>query len=263
MIDIFEVYKKSFFFVVVILSAPDNYAGVTFSNHPHGHSVYMAWMTNGVYAGSVPSEAWRGQFTIPRQFGLRAINEAEKQYRLTSVPVVELGALRNYSQMVDVEGVFEVEPATVVELMETATFAVPRLELELTVDMVNNPKFQLCAYNDEFIVEETCFGYNGTDWYIDRSRSGNTNFNGEYASMLYPYAIREISASQTKIRLFLDVASLEAFADDGLTTMTAIHYPSEPFNRFYISNWDRPGSESKLFIRNYRIIGLDCWYPEV
>ncbi len=48
---------------------PDNYAGVTFHNAP-GKPLLIGWMSNWVYAQSVPTAPWRSAMTVPRELEL-------------------------------------------------------------------------------------------------------------------------------------------------------------------------------------------------
>lgn len=40
------------------------------------------------------------------------------------------------------------------------------------------------------------------------------------------------------ISLIIDVSSVELFADDGLTVMTAIFFPNKPYNQIHIQSSD-------------------------
>jgi fructan beta-fructosidase len=53
---------------------PDEYAGVTWSNTGN-RKLFIGWMSNWEYANIVPTEKFRNAFTIPRELGLKKINE--------------------------------------------------------------------------------------------------------------------------------------------------------------------------------------------
>ncbi|ODN04868.1 Levanase [Orchesella cincta] len=239
---------------------PDNYAAVTFSNEPQDRFIAMGWMNNWMYANNLPTAAWRGQMTIPRTLGLRDLNKSENRYRLTSVPTAELEALRNPQEYVGNNAEFMVPPQTVIQLTEQATFKNPAMELEITLEISQQPRFSLCAHNSGG--EEICFGLNETRWYQDRSKTGNTGFNGEYAATLYASAPREIDDQEMKIRIFLDVSSFEVFADDGLTSMTSLFYTNEPLDMFYVNHWSDTGSSATVKVKNFKVWGLVCWFQE-
>nr|WEI57522.1 putative GH32 family protein [Cyphoderus albinus] len=179
---------------------PDNYAGVTFSNQPNNRFSYIGWMNNWIYANNLPTPDWRGQMTIPRELGLYVLNEGERQYRLTSNPIPEMVILRKLNELVENTHSFDLPPQTVVNLMENATFRTLLLELEITIEIENNPRVSICAFN-EATREESCFGYNETKWVLDRSKSGNVGFHGEYAATLVGTAAREVQDQQTTINM--------------------------------------------------------------
>lgn len=217
----------------------------------------MGWMSNWNYASDTPNLSHRGQMTIPRQLGLRVFNHTTGQYRLTSVPIPELVTLRHPLQTFIQNEAFSVIPQTLIPLTEQATFKTPTMEIEINLEMKNNPKFSICAFND--VNEEVCFGFDSTHWFLDRSKSGDLKLNDEYERTLSARAAREINDESTSIRIFLDVSSIEVFTDGGLTAMTALYFPSKPFDKIYISHWSNAVSLSAVTVKNFRIYGLDCW----
>jgi len=239
---------------------PDNYAGVTFSNEPKGRPIYIGWMSNWDYARQTPNKAHRGQMTIPRQLDIRVLDHAAGQYRLTSNPVSDLDIIKDPLQYFEQTESITVAPQARVDLSEKAYFKTSLMELGINLIIKDNAQFSICAHND--VNEETCFGYNATRWYLDRSKSGNTNFDQNFQNTVRAHAAREITDESINIRIFLDVSSIEVFADDGLTTMTALHFPSKPFDRLYIKNLSPVGSPSSITVSNFSISGIRCWFPE-
>nr|WEI57517.1 putative GH32 family protein [Sinella curviseta] len=239
---------------------PDNYAGVTFSNEPGGRFIYVGWMNNWLYANFTPTSTWRGQMTIPRQLSLRVLNHEEKQYRLVSTPIKELETLRNHLQYIEQNQEIDLGKASTVNLTEKADFATPSMEVDVTLEIENDPHFVICASNS--VNEEVCFGLNKTSWYLDRSKSGNTGFHSQYATTLHATAEREFTDKQTSIKLFLDASSMEVFADGGVTTMTALHYPSQPLDKVYMKYLSPANDKSSVKIKNFKVWGLQCWFTE-
>nr|WEI57521.1 putative GH32 family protein [Cyphoderus albinus] len=238
---------------------PDNYAGVTFSNEPSGRQIYIAWMSNWNYANKTPTRPWRGQMTIPRQLGVRVLNSSSGDLRLTSNPVPELTSLRHPLLQILNRIEFEMLPQTITVLTNDAKFKSPLMELEIDLEIVNNPQFSICAHNT--LKEETCFGYNGTHWYIDRSKSGNFHkVNKLYAASAQAFATRETTDTEVTIRIFFDVSSIEVFADGGLTSMTALHFPTEPFDKLYIEHWSKGATNASLRVKRFKLWALRCWY---
>lgn len=218
-------------------------------------------MSNWLYANATPTSSWRGQMTIPRELSLRLLNHEEKQYRLVSTPIRELEALRNQLQYLEHNQEFSLLPQASAHLTEKADFRTPLMEVEITVEIENQPQFGLCARNS--LGEEVCFGLNQTSWYLDRSKSGNVSFSTDFASTLHATtSSREYQEKELTIKMFLDVSSIEVFADDGITTMTALHYPSQPLDTLYIKHWSSADSDSSVKVKNFKIWGLQCWFTE-
>ena len=51
----------------------DNYAGVTFNNTGN-RRIFVAWMSNWLYANEIPTEIWRGSMTLPQELSLTQEN---------------------------------------------------------------------------------------------------------------------------------------------------------------------------------------------
>nr|WEI57519.1 putative GH32 family protein [Sinella curviseta] len=235
---------------------PDNYAGVTWSNDPFNRSIGLGWMSNLAYAGAIPTSTWRGQMTMPRQLSLRALNATANQYRVQSQPPQEMESLRNPLQHVEHSQEFTVLPQTTVTLTEQAVFRNPSMEIEISLEMLNEPQFSLCAYNS--LGEEVCFGYNATKWFLDRTKSGNTGFNDQFQRSSFATAQREIGEEQVTIKMFLDTSSIEVFVDDGLTAMTGLFFPTEVLDQVYIHHWSGATSGATLKVKKLDIWGLVC-----
>jgi len=79
--------------------------------------------------------------------------------------------------------------------------------------------------------EELLIGYDDTlnQYYIDRSKSGNTAFHADFP--LRTVAPRISLADTIKLSVVVDQSSVEVFADKGLTAMTALYFPSGSFTK--------------------------------
>lgn len=76
---------------------PDEYAGVTWSNTGK-RKIFIGWMSNWEYANIVPTEKFRNAFTIPRELGLKKIND---EYYVTSSPISELQKIDKKSYIIN------------------------------------------------------------------------------------------------------------------------------------------------------------------
>lgn len=64
-------------------------------------------------------------------------------------------------------------------------------------------------------------------FFIDRRQAGISDFNPQFAGIFY--APRIAQSNDSKITVILDNTSLELFADGGLTTITALYFPDQPY----------------------------------
>ena len=196
----------------------DNYAGVTWANVPaaDGRRLFMGWMSNWAYAQVVPTTVWRNAMTVPRALSL---HRTPVGYRVFSSPVEELTELRGQARAFHGEhrldhvssGAFELELTYVPSGGTTDTFG---------VELRN-------ALGEAFRI-----GYDreADALYTDRRSAGRHDFSDYFAPT--NHLAPRISASDTlRMRLIVDRASVEVFADGGATVLTDIVFPTEPFDR--------------------------------
>ncbi|OLY93833.1 fructan beta-fructosidase [Cnuella takakiae] len=193
---------------------PDEYAGITYAN-TGDRKVFIGWMSNWLYGQQVPTEKWRSALTIPRDLSLAA---AGGKLYVASKPSKELATLA--------------KPATTLNQLKAGnasfvkTFSLPA-RLELQTEQLQD--FQLVFSNDAG--EELIVGYDKTanQYFVDRSKSGKVDFNKDFAGR--HTAPRFATAKNTDLTLVIDHASLELFADKGLSVMTEIFFPSSSYNK--------------------------------
>ena len=76
-------------------------------------------------------------------------------------------------------------------------------------------------------------------FFTDRTRAGKSDFDPQFAGI--HYAPRVAKSKESNLTVILDNSSLELFADGGLTCMTEIFFPEQPFNEW------RTEANTKLF----------------
>jgi fructan beta-fructosidase len=188
----------------------DNYAGVTFSNTGK-EKIFIGWMSNWLYATRVPTLQWRGAMTLPRNVNIKNIGGS---YYTTMEPVDALEKLviktKTYKHIPEVNQINFKAPARFeINLSDLYAFSLV---------FTNSAGQQVSAGYDE----------ENNSFFIDRTLAGNSGFNPQFAGK--HYAPRLTQSNNSKIILILDNASLEMFADDGLTNITDTFFPSQPFN---------------------------------
>lgn len=204
---------------------PDDYAGVTFSGVPpeDGRRLFMGWMSNWSYANMVPTAPWRSAMTLPRTLSLK---QMPMGWIIRSRPVLEFEALRT--------GGFEVVRGPEQGEKEI-TPVIPHapLPVEINLRAMASPtesvgRFGIKLSNDPG--EHLSIGYDpqAMQYFIDRRESGPADFSDAFPKMLTAPRLSDDPA--INLRMIIDVSSVELFADYGSSVMTALFFPSEPFN---------------------------------
>jgi fructan beta-fructosidase len=194
---------------------PDEYAGVTWEN-TGARRLFLGWMSNWEYGNQVPTSPWRSAMTIPRELGLR--QEGAEIY-LTSQPAAEVSQLATAPTTLQ-----NVAVKSAVDL--TARLKTTGAKRRLTLRTAQLAGFELVLGNAAG--EELVVGYDAVakQYFINRSKSGNVKFSPKFNGR--STAPRLTTALAADLTLYLDAASVELFADHGLTAMTAIFFPSQP-----------------------------------
>lgn len=196
---------------------PDDYAGVTWSNTGE-RKIFLGWMSNWQYATVVPTKIWRSAMTVPRNLGLEKI---EGKYYLTSQPVNQLNDL-NISNV----NLQNLEVNNFDLTSKTGKLSLP-VSLKFSAEKIDDFSISLSNADNEKVV----IGYDKAtnDYYIDRTSSGKTAFEKNFAARAV--APRLSNSRNMDMILIIDKSSVEMFADKGLTNMTAIFFPNQPYSR--------------------------------
>ena len=184
---------------------PDEYAGVTWDN-TGARRIFIGWMSNWLYGQRVPTDPWRSANTLPRQLELEKSGDS---VYLTSMPVREVDELVDRTTRPSL-------PA-----------ALPWLS-KIQVRTNKAASFKLVLTNDGG--EEVAIGYDSASrqYFIDRQHAGvsaGPDFDRIYRA---PRILHEPNIDWT---VYVDASSIELFADRGLTVMTALVFPTQPYTR--------------------------------
>jgi len=186
---------------------PDEYAGITWSN-TGDRKIFLGWMSNWEYGTKVPTAKWRSAMTIPRELNLK---QEDGNILLSSEPVKELDHYKAG------KGSMLTSPANLPA----------QCMLKFKMDQIDDYAITLLNKLSEKVV----IGYDrkANQYYIDRTRSGRVNFEKNFAGRFT--APRFSTQPGSDMTLVIDAASIELFADNGLTVMTAIYFPNAPFDK--------------------------------
>ncbi len=205
----------------------DNYAGVTWANVPEedGRRLFMGWLSNWDYASVVPTEKWRSAMTVARELSL--VNTVNG-LRIASKPVKELQSIFGASQ-----NIANLTINDSLDVTESFPISSPSFSLELDVETENDTtSFSIELYNN--LGQKMVIGYDAKSkrYFTDRTNAGRNAFSENFPGV--HYGPRNAEGNKFPIKILVDVASMELFADEGKTAMTDIFFPDEVFKYFKI-----------------------------
>lgn len=194
--------------VLYVDYGPDGYAGVTYNSAPDDRRIFMSWLNSG------PTDPWRGIASLPREMRLV---EVDGKVKMASLPVKELDTLR----MVQPSSLDVHVKANTHENIPNVTTNLLNIDLTAVIkDRKPSDKIgiELRGAKDSLRV------YFDDSFVIDRSKAGRDSNPGVRT------APRLTKSPILEMRIVLDVSTVELFADNGLTAMTALFYSEDKLN---------------------------------
>ncbi len=196
----------------------DNYAGVTWSNTGL-EKISLGWMSNWIYAQQVPTINWRSAMTLPRRLSIQNVDgetylTSDANKYLEGLPKITKSLTNGFGTLNDNMG-----------NSNGKVYKISFSENQL------NP-FTISLSNK--LGEHIDFGYDSTNhqFFIDRTNAGVHDFNSEFA--VKHFAPKIAMSKNTIIYALFDKTSIELFADNGLTVMTDIFFPTAPYTQIAI-----------------------------
>jgi fructan beta-fructosidase len=223
----------------------DNYAFVTWNNLPEKHRQVkgIGWMSNWQYAQTVPTEKWRSAMTLPRELRL---SQSSEGYLLKSLPVKELQYLRKDSATISN---LEISDEKIIKEIQNPSQA--EMVVDLNLAKTDSDAFGFKIYNDlgEKLVIE--FNKSTNQMSVDRTQSNVTKFSDVFYEDVHTVPI-DLSQEELKLHIFIDVASIEIFINDGEASYTGIFFPSKDFETIalFSKNGEFNISNSKFYSLN-------------
>ncbi|WP_233131783.1 glycoside hydrolase family 32 protein [Robiginitalea sediminis] len=200
----------------------DNYAFVTWDNAPvgWGRRLGIGWMSNWQYAQQVPTEKWRSAMTLPRV--LELVQE-DSSYVLAAQPVPSVTGLRRsgFALPGRISGFQSIQ----------GDFRPSRCELEFRVDLeaTTAKAFGFTLKNTKGNRLEIRMDPRTNTLVVDRTESGPKGFSDAFFEGPHRAPLH-LEGGSVDLRVFLDVSSIEIFANGGRLNFTDIFFPEEPFD---------------------------------
>jgi len=204
----------------------DNYAGVSWDGitEKDGRRLILGWMSNWQYAEKVPTKKWRSATTFPRHVQLKTI---DNQLQLVSEPVSEIQLLRE--QKTEQKNV---QINDNIELSSYFNFSIAQAELSISFNRPassNAEEVGIELYNEKSEFIKIGFNFKLKKYFIDRRGCGNNTFSSDFNGLHFS---REVAAKdEITLRLLIDKASVELFAQDGSICMTDIFFPTTTLSK--------------------------------
>ncbi|XP_031628779.1 uncharacterized protein LOC116344402 [Contarinia nasturtii] len=227
----------------------DNFAAVPYVNDPFGRIIMVSWMSNWNYSLDTPTSTWRGQMTIPRELKLKTVDGS---LYLVQRLVDDLYSLIDGSRQWSLSTPYHLlgnQNINLSSLMPFKTGSMLILEYAINIENIRNGEIGIKFGNN--LGESVLFHYNvSSDTYVfDRRKSGNVTFNTKFADQIAK--AKRISTSKCLSgQILLDTASIEVFADDGLSVFTSLFFPTEPYENIELifDTADKSATVEKLSV---------------
>ena len=198
----------------------DCYAAVTWSGilDDHGRRVVLGWMSNWDYAQDVPTSPWRSAMTVPRTL---ALHRGPDGLRLLQLPVEQMNSLREKPARKFSGGTFAEASAWLARQNQLP----PLLDVEIHLTGVSaRTPFSLVLNTGQSEQTSIFCDPARSQLGLDRTRSGITSFHKAFPNR--QVAPLRLTDGHCSLRLLIDTASVEVFAQDGQTVLTSILFPA-------------------------------------
>ncbi len=192
----------------------DFYAAIPFNNLPPAQPqpVIMGWVNNWVYANKIPTEGFRGMFSLPRALSLY---QQDGVYRLRQKPIFkDKLPVRTLTMKAS-------DLAAGVEMKLDGN----SYRVELTVELAETKDFELKLLNNEAEVSLLDYEVATGKLTFDRTKSGKVAFHEKFPSVESMTVLPE--NGQLKLAIFVDNSVVEIYANNGKAVLTSLVFPTK------------------------------------
>lgn len=190
----------------------DFYAAIPFGNLPASQQdpVIIGWVNNWAYANDIPTETYRGQFSLPRKLSLIKENGI---YRLRQKPVI--------ASSIPTERASLSKDKTFFSALARKNNNVFRLVLD--IDLKDSKGFELELLKHLDFSTLLSYDIQTSQLIFDRTRSGETGFHKNFTGV----ESTTIATENGKLHLdiIVDKSIVEIYANQGKAVMTELVFP--------------------------------------
>lgn len=222
----------------------DNYAIVSWSDAPSDRRTAIGWMSNWQYAAEVPTQQFRSANTLPREISLFRGDDGE--IYAASAPSPELEKLRGRLAGSIKSGTTGRNGRRIALPQENDGVC----EIVCEIEPAKADSVMMTFSNSKG--EKTVLTYVPGDEQLsfDRRKSGMVEFSQDFPAVTVTPTFN--GGGSLSLRIFIDRASMEVFANGGKGVMTNLVFPTEPYSSLTIAS---DGGNAK--IKNLKIYSIN------
>ena len=192
----------------------DFYAAIPFNNLPstQPQPIIMGWVNNWMYANKIPTEGFRGMFSLPRALSLY---QQDGVYRLRQKPIFKdkLPVRTLTMKATDLA-------AGVMMQMDGNSY-----RIELTAELAEAKDFEIKLLNNETEISLISYEVATGKLTFDRTKSGKVGFHKKFPSVETMTVLPK--NGQLKLAVFVDNSVVEIYANEGTAVLTDLVYPTK------------------------------------
>jgi fructan beta-fructosidase len=247
----------------------DFYASTSFANTGNEtlERTWIAWMSNWQYASKLPPLPGRGEMTTARRLYFQEPpaypppTPSQEPLLLVQKPVLGLPADKRYTAMFGAPSFQTIAKANQLIVSKRLSGSIFRLRFTLDPGDASEAGVRLrrsASDPNEAANEETEVGIDMAKGrvFIDRSRSGRTDWSADFPARVSA-PLKHIQAEGVPIEIVVDSNSIEVFAEDGETVLTALIYPAASSKGIAFYSTALPPGTAPPRVRNLEMTALD------
>ncbi len=246
----------------------DFYASTSISNlPPEKDRVWIAWMSNWLYADKLPSLPGRGEMTVARRLYFHqspahpALSPSQEPLLLVQQPILPIPDEKRYAAMFGAPPFQTIAQANAHIAAQKQSGSVYRLSFILNPGDAEEAGVRLrrsTSDPSEPANEETVVGVNFETGriFVDRTRSGKTDWSPDFPARVSA-PLRHPQANSVPVEIVVDSNSIEVFAEDGETVLTDLIYPAATSQGLAFYSTATPPGSAPALVRDVQFDPLD------